>query len=227
MPDSIHHDIPEEYRVEHYRGAWERLTDAWIHFGAIGAAAVGTAGLVIASVIQHRLGVTVATALYGAALITMLAFSAVYNLSKVSRARIFLRRLDEAGIFLMIAGSYTPFTTQTLHGGWAWAMTALVWAVAAGGIAGKLLAPQISEKVWTGVYVLFGWLAVIAFGPLSHGLPLTALLLLIAGGLIYTTGCLVFLNRALPFRRAVWHGFVTAGAALHFAAVVVGVMLLH
>jgi hemolysin III len=220
-------DIPEEYRVEHYRTRWERLTDAWVHWGAITAASVGTLALIGAAVFQNRPGLIVVAALYGAALITMLAFSAVYNLSKISPARPFLRRLDEAGIFLMIAGSYTPFTTQVLHGGWAWAMTSLVWVVAVGGIFGKLMMPNISEKIWTGVYVMFGWLAVIAFEPLSHGLPLTALALLIAGGLIYTTGCLVFLNRTLPFRRAVWHGFVTVGAAAHFAAVVFGVMVLH
>lgn len=218
--------IPEEYRVEHYPNAWERAADRWVHLVAIAAAAAGTAVLIGVAQHQGRPGLTLAAALYGSALIAMLAFSAVYNLSHVSRARPFLRRLDEAGIFLMIAGSYTPFTTLTLQGGWAWGMTTLVWAIAILGMVGKLTLPRISERVWTGVYVLFGWVAIIAFGPLSRGLPLTALALLIAGGLVYTSGCWVFLKGALPFRRAVWHGFVSVGAALHFAAVIFGVVTL-
>lgn len=216
-------EIPDEYLVEHYPSAVERAADRWVHLVAIVSAAIATAALMATSLLQDRPGLTLAAALYGSALISMLAFSAVYNLSHISRARPFLRRLDEAGIFLMIAGSYTPFTTLTLHGGWAWGMTTLVWTIAALGIAGKLALPRISERVWTGVYVLFGWVAIIAFGPLSRGLPLGAIALLIAGGLVYTSGCWVFLRGSLPFRRAVWHSFVGVGAALHFAAIVLGV----
>jgi hemolysin III len=158
-------------------------------------------------------------------LIAMLAFSAVYNLSGISPMRPFLRRLDEAGIFLMIAGSYTPFTTQALEGAWALGMTSLVWSLAGAGIIGKLAFPQVSERVWTVLYIAFGWIALIAAEPLSRSLPVAALGLLIAGGLVYTTGCFVFLNASLPFRRAVWHGFVCLGAALHFGAVASGVVI--
>jgi hemolysin III len=155
----------------------------------------------------------------------MLAFSTIYNLSRVSAARPFLRRLDEAGIFLMIAGSYTPFTTQRLHGAWAIGMTSLVWAIAMAGIIGKLALPKVSEKVWTGLYIGFGWVAVLAVEPLSRSLSLAILVLLVAGGLAYTVGSLIFLAPRLPFRRAVWHGFVCAGAALHFVAIAAGVVL--
>jgi hemolysin III len=217
-------DIPAEYRVDHYPNPSERAADRWVHVAGICAAALGTGALIAAAASQGRPGLVVAAALYGSALIAMLAFSAVYNLSHISRVRPFLRRLDEAGIFLMIAGSYTPFTTQTLHGLWAWGMTAVVWMIAVAGIVGKLAFPRISERMWTAMYVVFGWIAVVAFRPLSRGLPVVALALLILGGLIYTTGCWVFLNGRLPFRRAVWHGFVCAGAALHFGAVVFGVV---
>lgn len=217
-------DIPEEYLVEHYPTAWERTVDSWIHGLAIAAAAVGAVVLTTLAVLQDRPSLAIASGLYGVALIAMLAFSAVYNLTGISPLRPFLRRLDEAGIFLMIAGSYTPFTTQALQGGWAVGMTTLVWTLAIVGIVGKLALPRISERVWTGLYVLFGWVALLALEPLRRGLPLTALGLLVAGGLVYTTGCWVFLNARLPFRRAVWHGFVCVGAALHFAAVVCGVV---
>lgn len=218
-------DIPDEYLVEHYPTALERAADIWIHGLAIAAAAAGAVFLTSLAVIEHRPTLAVAAGLYGAALIAMLAFSAVYNLTGVSPIRPFLRRLDEAGIFLMIAGSYTPFTTQTLEGAWAVGMTILVWSLAVAGIIGKLAFPLVSERAWTALYILFGWVALIAVEPLSRSLPLAALSLLIAGGLVYTTGCFVFLQASLPFRRALWHGFVCVGAALHFGAVASGVVL--
>ena len=216
-------DYPDEYKVEHYPNGAERGADWWIHAVALTAAALGAIILVGGAMLQDRPGLVLASALYSVALIAMLAFSAVYNFSRISPLRPFLRRLDEAGIFLMIAGSYTPFTTQTLQGGWAVGMTALIWTLALAGIVGKLALPQVSERIWTGLYVAIGWVAIIALQPLSQSLPAAALILLLAGGLVYTTGCWVFLNSALPFRRAVWHAFVCLGAGLHYAAIVSGV----
>jgi hemolysin III len=217
--------IPDEYLVEHYPSLGERAADRWIHVVAIYAAVVATLVLIVIAIAGKRPGLAMALALYGAALTAMLGLSALYNLSRISPARPFLRRLDEAGIFLMIAGSYMPFTTQILKGGWSIGMTGLVWTMACLGIVGKLALPRLSERLWTGVYVAFGWTAVLAVQPLSQTLPVTAMALLVAGGLVYTGGCLIFLNQRLPFRRAVWHGFVCAGAALHFGAVIFGVVL--
>ena len=217
--------LPEEYLADHYPNAWERAADRWVHVVAIVLAAVGAAWLIERALIGGRAGVVIAAGLYGAALICMLAFSAVYNLSHVSNARPALRRLDEAGIFLMIAGSYTPFTTQRLDGAWSVGMTSLVWIIAIAGIVGKLAFPKISERTWTGLYVGFGWVALLVLEPLRHSLPVVAFALLIAGGLVYTGGCLLFLNPRIPYRRAVWHGFVCAGAGLHFAAIAAGVVL--
>jgi hemolysin III len=217
--------IPDEYLVDHYPNAIERTADQWLHLVAIAAAALGAAWLVERAMSTQRSGLILAASVYGAALICMLVFSAIYNLTHVSPARPFLRRLDEAGIFLMIAGSYTPFTTQRLTGAWAVSMTALVWAIAIAGIVGKLAFPRISEKIWTGVYILFGSVAVLAFQPFSRTLSLGTMALLIAGGVTYTAGSLAFLNARLPFRRSIWHAFVCAGAALHFGAVASGVVL--
>ncbi len=217
--------VPDEYLVEHYPSPEERAADRWVHIVAICGAVIATLTLIVIAIAWKRTGLAIALALYGAALTTMLGLSALYNLSHISPARPFLRRLDEAGIFLMIAGSYTPFTTQILKGGWSIGMTGLVWTMACLGIVGKLVLPRLSERMWTGVYVVFGWTAVVALRPLSQSLPLTAMVLLVAGGLVYTGGCWIFLNQRLPFRRAVWHGFICAGAALHFGAVIFGVVL--
>jgi hemolysin III len=219
------HDIPAEYLVEHYPNDLERSADRWIHIVAIVLAGAGGAWLVERALSTQKTELIIAAGVYGAALVCMLVFSAIYNLSGISPVRPFLRRLDEAGIFLMIAGSYTPFTIR-LPGAWAAGMTALVWTIAAAGIVGKLAFPNIPEKIWTGVYILFGWVAVLALGPLTQTFSLTVLGLLVAGGVIYTAGSFIFLNARLPFRRAIWHGFVCAGAALHFGAIAGRVVML-
>lgn len=217
--------IAEEYLVEHYPNRAEKLADWWIHAVGIAGAALGGAILVNMAVsVGHGGGLTLATSLYALCLIAMLGCSAAYNLSRPSAARPWLRRLDEAGIFLMIAGSYTPFTSQRFSGGWAIGMTALVWAVALAGVAGKLLLKKTPDWLWTAVYVAFGWLAVFMIRPLFVDVPTGAFVLLVVGGLIYTTGTLVF-HSQLPFRRAIWHGFVVAAASLHYAAIFSGVVL--
>ena len=214
-----------DHLAEHYANAAEKWADGIVHGVGIVAAISGGSVLMTLSLLHHGgAGLATATALYALCLIAMLAFSAVYNLTHASRARPFLRKLDEAGIFLMIAGSYTPFTTQRFGGHWSVIMTCLVWGVALSGVAGKLLTNKIPDKVWTGVYIAFGWLVVVAIKPLVQGVPMAALVLLIVGGLIYTTGTLVF-HSQLPYRRAIWHGFVVAAAGVHFAAICTGVVL--
>ena len=217
--------IAAEYLVEHYPNRAEKLADFWIHAIGIAAAALGGAALVGDALTLGRSGgLTAAASLYALCLITMLGCSAAYNLSRPSAARPFLRRLDEAGIFMMIAGSYTPFTSQRFEGGWALGATALIWAVALAGVAGKLLVKKSPDWLWTAIYVGFGWLAVFMIRPLFVDVPTGAFILLVLGGLIYTTGTLVF-HSQLPFRRAIWHGFVVAAAALHYAAIFTGVVL--
>jgi hemolysin III len=156
----------------------------------------------------------------------MLGLSAAYNFAN-ERSRPLLRRFDHAGIFLMIAGSYTPFTTQKLEGAWAIGMTTAVWTLALAGVAGKLFLPGLGRKFWVALYLLLGWLAVVALKPLLAGVSILSLLLLAVGGLIYSTGVLVYLKHSLKFRRAIWHGFVVAAAGVQYAAVLTGVVLPH
>jgi hemolysin III len=217
--------LASEYYVEHYPSTAEKLADWWVHAVGLTGAAVGGAVLLGLAVASGRAGLATATGLYALTLVGMLSCSAAYNLARISPARPFLRRLDEAGIFLMIAGCYTPFTTQRFTGGWAIGMTTLVWSMALSGVAAKLLVHKLPEWSWTLLYVAFGWVAVIAIRPLILDVPAEALVLLVVGGLLYTTGTLVFHNERLPFRRAIWHGFVVCGAAIHYAAIVTGVVL--
>ena len=209
----------------HYPRPIERSADRWVHLVGLTGGGVGGLVLLGVSLGVGRLGQTTAVGIYATCLILMFLASAAYNMAS-PRRRPLLRRLDHAAIFLMIAGSYTPFTTQRLVGPWAIGMTAQVWGIALAGIIGKLAFPKISERIWTAIYVMFGWLAVLALRPLSQSLSVGALGLLAAGGLSYTAGSLVFLNARLPFRRAIWHGFVCTGAAMHFGAIAGGVVLM-
>lgn len=223
---AAHVCTPDEIDLmEHYLSRGERLADLWVHLVGLGLAAVGGVVLATLAAVYGGVGAAVSTAIYAVCLIAMLAASTVYNLTRPCKARPVLRRLDEAAIFLMIAGSYTPFTTQRFEGVWSIAFTLVVWAIALSGVAAKLVAPRISDAFWSGVYVLFGWVAVIALKPLLDTVHPLALGLLVAGGLIYTAGVLVFINQRVKFRRAIWHGFVVTAAGVHWAAILLGVVL--
>lgn len=211
--------------IEHYQTRGERLADLWVHAFGLGMAAAGGIALAVLAAIYAGVGAAVATAVYALCLTAMLTASTVYNLTHPCAARPVLRRLDEAAIFLMIAGSYTPFTTVRFEGWWSIGFTALVWTLAFAGVAAKLLAPRLSDALWSGVYVLFGWIAVIALKPMMDTVHPIALGLLVLGGLIYTAGVFVFIRPTVKFRRAIWHGFVVAGAGVHWAAVLIGVVL--
>jgi len=211
--------------IEHYTSPAEKTADLVVHVVGLTLAAVGGVVLAVLAALYSGVGAVVATALYALCLIAMLTASTVYNLTRPCAARPVLRRLDEAAIFLMIAGSYTPFTTQRFEGAWAIGFTLLVWAIGLGGAFAKVVLPRLSDAIWSAVYVAFGWLAVIALKPMMDTVHPAALILLVLGGLIYTGGVFVFISPKVKFRRAIWHGFVVAGATTHWAAVLVGVVL--
>lgn len=211
--------------VEHYQTRAERLADLWVHVVGLVLAGIGGIALAVLAALYSGIGTVMATAVYALCLMAMLTASTVYNLKRPCAARPVLRRLDEAAIFLMIAGSYTPFTTQRFEGLWSLGFTLLVWGLAFTGVAAKLVAPRLSDRFWSLVYAIFGWLAVVALKPMIETVHPVALFLLVLGGVIYTTGVLVFISPRVKFRRAIWHGFVVTGAGVHWAAVLVGVVL--
>jgi hemolysin III len=210
--------------AEHYPNRAERAADGLVH--AVGFIAAFIGGGVLLALALQRGGVPLATgaAIYAFCLMAMLTASAVYNLTRPSRARRLLRRIDEGAIFLMIAGSYTPFTIQLLPPGYAIGVTAAVWAIALAGALGKVFWSALSDKLWCVVYLAFGWLAVIILGPIVLTLPAAAQALLGVAAATYTGGVLLYLNHALPFRRALWHGCVVLGAAGHYGAMLFGLM---
>ena len=216
----------ESEPAPHYARRSEKIADGWVHVVGLCAAAAGGLTLLGLSLWGGRLGEAAAIGVYAACLLAMLACSTIYNMAG-PRRRPVLRRLDHAAIFLMIAGSYTPFTTQCLVGAWALWMTLAVWTLSVAGAMGKLFLPGLGRGFWVALYLAVGWLAVVAIKPFLAAVSVEALALLVAGGLIYSLGVLIYLRRSLPFRRAIWHGFVIAAAMTHLAAILTGVVLVH
>jgi hemolysin III len=155
----------------------------------------------------------------------MLVCSAAYHLARSSARRAFLRRLDHAAIFLLIAGTYTPFTTCRLHGAWAVGMTVAVWGGALAGAATKLLSPHRLIGLSTAIYLALGWIVLVGIKPFVAVLDPTTLTLLALGGVVYSIGAPVHHWRSLRFHNAVWHAMVLIAAACHYAAIVHGVVL--
>ena len=217
-------ETPPGLFATHYGDGAEKLADLIVHLTGLALALVGGGMLLGLAIGFGDAGGLWAAAINAAGLLTMLALSTAYNFA-AARFQPLLRRFDHAGIFLMIAGSYTPFTTQSLHGGWAWGMTAAVWGVAGFGVLSKLLMKQIDRKFSVALYLALGWLVVVALKPMIDSVAWYAMLLLVAGGVIYSTGVVFYVNKRLKFARAIWHGHVVAAAATHWAAVLLGVVL--
>ncbi len=208
---------------EHYASDAARMADLVVHLTGLGLSLVG-GGMLLGLAIGFSTwrGLT-AAAIYAAGLLTMLALSTAYSFSK-ARFQPVLRRFDHAGIFVMIAGSYTPFTTQHLSGACAWGMTAAVWGIAGLGALAKLLLPGLGKGFWIAVYLTLGWLVLVAVKPLTQSAGLAPMILLAVGGLLYTVGVAFYARKSFKYRRAVWHGFVVAAAAVHWSAVLLAVI---
>ena len=210
--------------VAHYPTPSARRADLVVHIVGLAFALLGGGILLGLTFGVGTLSETASVSIYVIGFVCMLALSCAYNFAG-ARWRPILRRLDHAGIFVMIAGSYTPFTTQRLHGAWALWMTAAVWALAALGIASEVVLPGRWRRLRVGIYLALGWLALVAIKPLVAGLSWFVLCLLAVGGVVYSTGAAFYLIHKLKFRRAIWHGHVVGGSMLHYMAVLFGVVL--
>jgi hemolysin III len=218
---------PDERELaEHYPNRAERVADLAVHVVGMVAGAVAAGVLFSLALMRGGVPLVTAVAIYAACLMAMLACSAIYNLTRPSPARRLLRRLDEAAIFLMIAGSYTPFAIRLLPADLAVAVTTTVWLAAFAGAAGKVLWPRIADATWCVIYVGFAWAGVAFLIPALHGLTLLTGALLAIGGLTYSAGVLIYLNQKIPYRRAIWHGVVVLAAGLHYAAILTGIVLM-
>jgi hemolysin III len=207
-----------------YRGG-ELAADRIVHTIGNFAGVVGSVMLMgIAAGIAER-PIFLASLVYSICLLTMLGCSAAYNLAANASRRGLLRQLDHAAIFLMIAGTYTPFTTCRLHGVWAIGMTAAVWTGAITGAAIKLICPRGIKPGSIVAYLALGWMILLGMRPMLASVGALTAILIGAGGVLYSIGVAFHLWRALPFHNAIWHSFVLVAASCHYAAILHGVVL--
>lgn len=191
-------------------------------------AVLSVAGLVVLVVLASLAGDPwriVSASIFGATLILMYSASTLYHAIQAPRVRELLRRCDHIAILYLIAGTYTPFTLVTLHGGWGWTLFGIVWGLTVAGTVVHLTALRRFHLLMVGLYLFMGWSVLIAIRPLIEALPGTGLALLVAGGLSYTLGVVFYLYKRLPFNHAIWHLFVLAGSVLHYCAVLFFVIL--
>lgn len=159
-------------------------------------------------------------AIYGATLLFLFAVSTLYHSTRGRRAKAVLRKLDHCAIYLLIAGTYTPFALVTLRGGWGWSLLGAAWGLAAFGIAQELFLGKGARPVSLAIYFVMGWMGLVALQPLAAGLGASGLAWLVAGGALYTGGIVFYaLDERMRHFHGVWHLFVLAGSAAHFVAV--------
>lgn len=195
------------------------------HLGAAVVSAMGLVALLITG--RSTVGKEVSLLIYGSTLVLLFAASSTYHLVKGSpRVMGILRKVDHAAIYLLIAGSYTPFCYNMFSGFWQWGLLAIVWSLALLGVIVKIFIIRSPRWLNTAIYLVLGWLVVFAVREMLATLPVGALVWLSAGGILYTLGAIVYATKILNFIpgkfgfHEVWHIFVILGALAHFAAVI-------
>jgi hemolysin III len=197
----------------------ELIADGIVHCIGVFGGVVGATVLIVLAAIFASAYEIVTVSVYAAGLLTMLGFSAAYNLWPVSRRKWLLRRFDHAAIFVLIAATYTPIFAELQDRVFAMSLLAGVWGVAVLGMAMKLFFPGRFDRVSVGLYLALGWSGLIAYDAGLSALPQIALWLIVAGGLLYSFGVVFHAWQRLRFQNVIWHCFVLLGAACHYTAV--------
>lgn len=197
----------------------EEIANSLTHGVGIVAAIAGLVVLCCFAVLHGGPSHVVGSAIFGGALVICYTSSTLYHAIPLPRVRPWLRAIDHSAIFVLIAGTYTPFMLVTLAGAWGWSILGIIWAVAIAGIVLRLALAGRLHGLVVSLYLAMGWMVVVAAKPLIENLALGGLLLLAGGGLAYTAGVVFYKWKRLPYHHAIWHGFVLLGSSLHFFAV--------
>lgn len=186
--------------------------------GAV-ASVVAGAILITFAALYGNVWQVVAASVFVAGLVLLYLASTIYHATLRPKLKARLQVLDHSAIYILIAGTYTPFTLVTLNGPWGWSLFGVVWGMALLGIVFKWFYTGRFEVASTLLYLLMGWLVVVAIKPLVAGLSTWSLVWLVAGGLSYTIGVFFYLNTRLKYAHPIWHLFVLLGSVCHFVAV--------
>ena len=193
-------------------------------------AALSIAALVILVVLAATRGDAwrvVSFSIYGTTLILLYMASTLYHAIQHPGAKKVFRILDHSSIFLLIAGTYTPFLLVPLRGGWGWSLFGVIWALAITGIVFKAIFINRMKKLSVVIYILMGWLVLIALNPMLDNIPPAGLWWLAGGGLSYTGGVVFYAMKRIKYTHAIWHLFVLGGSICHFFAILLYVLPMH
>jgi hemolysin III len=196
-----------------YRG--ERLNSITHLLGSM-FALIGLIVLVIRAALAGDPWKIISFSIFGITLVVLYTSSALYHSIRGASKKLF-QKIDHSAIYLLIAGSYTPFTLVTLRGAWGWSLFGVVWGLAVIGILQDVLLAKRKHILSVVIYLIMGWIAMIAVRPLSRALPGAGMILLVAGGLFYTIGVLFYaLDKKFVYSHGIWHLFVLAGSVCHY-----------
>ena len=198
----------------------EEIANAVTHGAGLVASIAALPVLILAALHQRDVWQIVGGAIFGATLVMLYLASTIYHALPACPAKRVLRVLDHSAIYLLIAGTYTPFTLGVLRGPWGYSLLGTIWALALFGIAAKFTLGFRFPRLSTMLYIGMGWLVVVALHPLATRVSPTGLAWLVAGGLSYTGGVIFYATDArIRYGHALWHLFVLAGSVCHFVAV--------
>ena len=197
----------------------EELANSLSHGVGLICAVAATPILIIGAVNRGGAAGVVGSSVFGATMVLLYLSSTWYHAVPEGRLKDRLHKFDHAAIYLLIAGTYTPFTLGVLGGAWGWTLFGIVWGAAAIGVCEKLISGIRYPRLSTALYLIMGWSVVIVIRPLVLNMPPQGVGWLVAGGLSYTAGVVFYVARRLPYHHLIWHLFVLAGSTCHFFAV--------
>ena len=197
----------------------EELACALTHGVGLVASAAGASLVIALAVLRGDTWSVVSSAVFGATLVLLYTASTLFHAARTPRLRARLQVFDHCAIYLLIAGTYTPFTLIGLRGGIGWGLFAVAWVLAVAGVIFKLFFTGRFPRLSTAMYLGMGWMSVVAAKPMIEQFSAGTLALIVAGGLAYTGGTFFYHSRRIPYAHAIWHLFVIAGSAFHYFAV--------
>jgi len=217
IPQEKHTVTPQPHRL---RTLGEEIANAITHGIGAGLSVAGLTLLVtLATVRSGDVWHIVSFSIYGTTLVLLHLASTLYHSFQVPRVKLVFKIIDYGSIYLLIAGTYTPFLLISLRGVWGWALLGVIWGLAVAGIVARSLFIGRFRKLSVLTYVLMGWLCVIAFKEMLARIPFGGLILLVAGGIVYMLGIIFYAWKKLPYNHAIWHLFVMGGSICHYFAV--------
>lgn len=202
----------------------EEVLNSLTHGIGAGLSIAGMVVLIVLASMEADAWKIVSFSIYGASLALLYLASTLYHAIPHPRLKRPLKMLDHCAIFLLIAGTYTPFLLVNLRGPLGWTLFGVVWGLAVAGITLKLVFGHRYQKLQLGIYLGMGWLIIFASAQLAASVNSTGLALVVAGGVTYTLGVIFYVWERLPFNHAIWHLFVVGGSVCHFFAVYYGVL---